>query len=45
MLGFGGFSVEELRKAVIRLRNVLHASVGEIRDVNLSKPPLLAAVK
>ncbi|MGG6547103.1 UNVERIFIED_CONTAM: hypothetical protein NY100_17060, partial [Prevotella sp. 15_C9] len=28
MLGFGGFSVEELRAAVVRLKNVLEVFVG-----------------
>ncbi|WP_163268391.1 PLP-dependent aminotransferase family protein [Chelativorans alearense] len=37
MLGFGGFSTEQLRAAVLRLRDVLDASVGAIRTP-ISKP-------
>ena len=37
MLGFGGFSIEQLRSGVKRLRDVLDASVGAIRKV---KAPL-----
>ncbi|MCK1741089.1 PLP-dependent aminotransferase family protein [Bradyrhizobium sp. 139] len=44
MLGFGGFSVPELRGAVIRLRTLLDASVGAVKGSKLSKPPGLEAV-
>jgi GntR family transcriptional regulator/MocR family aminotransferase len=45
MLGFGGFSVAELRTAVIRLKAVLDASVAAIRNVSLSKPPVFEVVR
>lgn len=45
MLGFGGFSIDQLRAAVKRLRDVLDASVGALRDVRaLSAPPCLEEV-
>ncbi len=37
MLGFGGFSVEHLRKAVLQLRDVLDASKQVMGD--LKKQP------
>jgi GntR family transcriptional regulator/MocR family aminotransferase len=44
LLGFGGFSVDELQRSVVRLRDVLDASVGAIRDADLSRPPSLEEV-
>ena len=45
MLGFGGFSIQELRAAVIRLRAVLDASIGTVKHVKLSKPPRLETIR